>query len=77
MGNKLVWLAVGVGVGAVLVLQLRPANTDVCCQRVAIAARDQIAAATGTGRIGATLLDFLGVTKHLPAIIDGAGVPIE
>lgn len=76
MQTNLVWFAVGISAGAWLVLQLKPANNTTCCARVAIAARDQLATATHTGRVGATLLDLLGITNYLPAIIDAAGVPI-
>lgn len=76
--NGAAWFALGALVGVVVVTRIKSANTSSCCKRVAIGARDQLAGYTGPFD-GATsaLLDGLGLTEHLPGLIDQLGVPYE
>lgn len=70
---RAVWFFGGVALGGVLVLMATQpgASEGACCRRVASAARDQIADGLG---IPGGVLDFLGITGHLPGLIDKAGL---
>ena len=75
--NTALAAALGVAVGVSIGTRLVPANTGNCCARVAAGARDQIAEATGPfAPLTAFALNLLGITPHLPRLLDDAGVPI-
>lgn len=72
------WFFGGFALGVFVIANLKQANESNCCARVAIGARDTIAGAAGPAKgIVAGALDALGLTKHLPSILDGLGVPLD
>lgn len=77
MFGKLAFFALGVGAGVAITARLKPANTSNCCARVAVAARAEIGDRSGLGSIAENILDKLGLTAHLPSLLDAYGVPIE
>lgn len=69
---RLVYFMGGVAVGGGLLLWLtQPTTEGKCCARVALGARDELATRTG---IPGSFFDFFGVTNHLPALLDKAGL---
>lgn len=75
MFGKALCFAGGVAVGVAIMARLKPASEASCCRRVAAAARAQVNDATAG--VGGSILDLLGLSDHLPALIDAAGVPYE
>lgn len=76
--NGAIWFGVGLVVGVVVITRIKPANTSSCCTRVAYGARDTIAGYAGPlDSVAAGALDFLGVTNHLPGLLDQLGVPYD
>ena len=72
------WFAAGAVVATAAVTRLIPANTSTCCQRVAYGARTVIAERTGPfASVTAWTLDALGLTKHIPSLLDRLGVPLD
>lgn len=70
----LLWFGLGALVATVVITRITPANESSCCKRVAQGARDKIDDALGgTGVVGG-ILDGLGLTEHLPSVIDTFGV---
>lgn len=68
----------GLLVGVALVTRIKQANESTCCQRVAFGARDTIADKAGAaGGLVSGLLDGLGLTKHLPGLLDTFGIPVD
>lgn len=68
------WFLAGATVATVVVTRLVPASETSCCHRVAIAARDRIASKTGPlASLTSGLLDGLGLTNHLPSLLDTFG----
>lgn len=76
--NGALWFALGAVTATILVTRIKTANTSNCCTRVAYAARDKIADQAGplSGVVG-DALDALGLTSHLPGLLDTAGVPLD
>lgn len=62
--------------GIALMSRLKPAPDSSCCRRVALGARGVIAEKAGPfGSVVSGLLDGLGITDHLPSLLDVFGVP--
>jgi hypothetical protein len=76
--NGALWFALGAVTATILVTRIMPANESNCCARVAYGARDTIAGKAGplSGFV-ADALDALGLTKHLPSVLDELGVPLD
>lgn len=72
------WFAVGLLVGVVVITRIHPATDTSCCQRVAYGARDKIAGYAGpfSGLVSGAL-DGLGLTQHIPGLLDTLGVPVD
>jgi hypothetical protein len=72
------WFALGAVAATIIMTRVRPANESNCCQRVAFGARDKIAGFAGPldGAVSGAL-DTLGITKHIPSILDDFGVPLD
>ena len=69
--NGAAWFALGALVGVAVFSRIKPANTTSCCTRVANAARDEIAGKAGPlAPVVSGALDVIGVTPHLPGLID-------
>lgn len=72
------WFAVGVVAGVVVFSRIKTANESTCCQRVAYGARDKISGLAGPfDGLVSGVLDGLGLTKHLPGLLDTLGVPVD
>jgi hypothetical protein len=72
------WFALGALAATVVVSRLVPASETNCCQRVAFGARDKIGSLAGPfDTVVTSGLDMLGITKHLPKILDDFGVPLD
>jgi hypothetical protein len=72
------WFALGLVVGVAVMTRVKAANTASCCQRVAYGARDKIAGYAGPlDGLVSGLLDGLGITDHIPGILDQLGVPAD
>lgn len=65
-------------IGVALMSRLKQAPESSCCRRVAFGARDTIAGKAGplSGAV-AGILDGLGITEHLPSLLDVFGVPYD
>jgi hypothetical protein len=65
-------------VGLALMSRIKPANESNCCKRVAFGARAVIA--DGVGPLGGFVtgaFDALGLTQHIPRLLDEFGVPLD
>ena len=72
------WFALGAVTATVVVTRIKKADSSTCCLRVAYGARDKLAGYTGPfSDFTSGLLDNLGLTKHLPGILDSLGVPLN
>jgi hypothetical protein len=64
--------AAGLAIGA----HFLRAKDSACCERVAIGARDKLSGLLGPfSGIASGFLDGTGLTKLLPGLLDGLGVP--
>lgn len=76
--NAALWFIGGALLGVAVMSRIKPANESSCCKRVAIGGRDKIAGYAGplSPLVGGAL-DALGLTDHIPGILDQAGVPYD
>lgn len=73
--GKLGYFALGAIVATVAWLRLKPANTATCCATLAKAERDKIAGYAGPlSGVVSGALDGIGLTDHLPSLLDSLGV---
>lgn len=72
------WFVVGALAATAVVTRIMPANTNSCCARVAYGVRDKIADYAGPfDFLVKGTFDVLGLTKHLPGLLDTLGVPLD
>lgn len=71
-----VYIAGGMVAGGLLMFLVLtpPTNDSACCRKIATVARDEISTRTGGGKALADIFDLLGITNHLPTIVDKAGL---
>lgn len=76
--NGALWFVAGALVATALVTRIKSANTSTCCQRVALGARGKIGGYAGPlAPLAEGALDGLGLTDHLPGLLDTLGVPLD
>lgn len=68
----------GLLLGVMVMSRLKPANESNCCKRVEFGIKAEITDAVGPlgGAINGAF-DALGLSKHLPRLLDDFGVPLD